>query len=993
MDLIELRQQLKVCLCKHFNISELKTEICFEMGIHHEDIGSVAKQPDFVVELIYYCERRSKLYELWELCRKLRPNFAGPQIPVYDDENIEQTPPSVTERSSDAPEFAPSELIAPNLHKKSVEVFTEKENTSLSESSSNMREKVVQAEKDGDRELAARLCMELAGLLEQEGRYVQAREFARRSATHFLTTGLKEEALEQHLFAVRVWISQTVFPGTLAGSDLKEAEKIASEVDNYTLRARVLLLKAQYTMLPGNNRSDVETIWAQVDHLLPKTSPEQHIELATELAIQRAMFARLDEDWGKIEHLLVDAKSRDWSIKSTSKRLELLWCLLFHYSETGAWHDVDRIYDSAHKLLGGLDNSQEAKWLMHRAGSLARRGDAKGAVDAYLGAIGYFTGEEANRLDKHHFFQDMISLLAKHGRSDDLLKVMKYDVERLELASVVICEDIGYLHIKRAKENFFHGNVELAFGHAEYALIHAWRKGDWSMLNEAKKALAVLHHAKQDYISATLAAVGSVPQKVIEEYARHLENLKDSDEIRRVVDTLLQDWPTRSDQNDALTALNQCVNIVPFDRLERTIEYATSNVSRYITSEPAANLCRTTLQLLRLLAPRYDQSQAQGLILFGVEILRNEVDWITSRAVLQLLGAIFEAHSTIEAELYQPSIAATLDQHDKHLPLQPEAKVTLVEIAINAPPEARATVTTFFQEHSDWDHLAILKEPISDENVRLHVQRILSNITPHREEGKISLSGRRARSINNFNEYFTPSLADLVVAGLLKAVWNPEGFLTQKSDAILALRWLPEDTLGTKANEISTMLLEVIGSSLVESGVNKFLGRFGDEDTLRRNSLYTLGHLYCYTQSSLKKKIRQAYLSQSRNSSARIRMGVAMALRTLHSTYQFPTELMLTLVELLQDKDPEVRHWAASAAGHRIADQKIPKSASEFIIRRLLAAATDETDARARAGVAYGLRILQKSENVHAPLQNEIQRAINRLQNDVNYQVTKLASG
>ena len=118
-----------------------------------------------------------------------------------------------------------------------------------------------------------------------------------------------------------------------------------------------------------------------------------------------------------------------------------------------------------------------------------------------------------------------------------------------------------------------------------------------------------------------------------------------------------------------------------------------------------------------------------------------------------------------------------------------------------------------------------------------------------------------------------------------------------------------------------------------------------------------------------------------------------MALRTLEGSYNFSIEHTLTLIELLQDEDPKVRHWAASAAGHRIADRKISKSASKFIIRRLLTAATEELNAHARAGIAYGLRILQESDYLDKPLAKQVQQAIDRLVNDVNYRVRRLATG
>jgi HEAT repeat protein len=227
----------------------------------------------------------------------------------------------------------------------------------------------------------------------------------------------------------------------------------------------------------------------------------------------------------------------------------------------------------------------------------------------------------------------------------------------------------------------------------------------------------------------------------------------------------------------------------------------------------------------------------------------------------------------------------------------------------------------------------------------------------------------------------------------MSTIRNPEVTWIHKNDTILALRWLPESLLREQANEISQLLIEVADGKYTDSETDDFLKWFSDEEEIRRNSLYTLGHISSFVNHRLKKEIFTNIKLLSHSSAATIRMGAAMALRVLGGSYTFPTEFVFLLVELLQDEDPRVRHWAASAAGHRIADGKIPKKSSDFIIQPLLKATEKELDPHARAGVAYGLRILLESNRLNESLQDQAQEAMGKLVSDVNFQVRRLATG
>lgn len=993
---VHIRSQLRQQMMQMFDVSKLRNVICFDLGIDPDDLVSEkSNKNDLIAELIKHCERHNKLTNLIEKCEKECPHNSWPQISAYEEsENIELIPPKLTKNPEITFATIPSESTI-EQENRSSEVL---ERTTFSEPASNwekiqgLTEKVIQAEKDSDHAAIAELYAELAELLKQEKRYVRARDYARKSADYFLKIDKKENAVQQRLFAAEIWMNYTAFADTMADRDLENAQKIASGIDNFTLRAQVFLLQAQYSMLLGTKHS-TEKMWEQVETSLLKIRPDHQIEVSTELAIQKAMVARLEEEWATVKKLLEDANSRDWPPQSKPKHLELLWCLLFFYAESGEWKEVDRIYEIAQKLLADQNEFQKARWLMHYAASLARRGNANGAYETYLVALGFFNSNKATALQKHHFFQDMLYSLIQHAGHEVFSSAMKHDLERLDLALNVLHEDVGHLHLERARRDYFDGNTDRAFSHIEYALMHAWRKGDWSGLSEAKKARASLYHAKQDYVSAIFTAIGVVPGKVIEKYSLHLNDLNDPDEIRQIIDNLLQIWPTRADLEDALVTLAQCTDIVPFNRLEQVIQYTLNTLKEYIGVESATNTCRPAIKVLRLLSPRFDSTQTQVMIRFSIEILNTPLRWFIKSEFIQLLGTCFDNGSNIQSDLYHQAMDVTLTYYGTNDSLQTEVEVTLLYIAMNAPSEVRKRISAFFRERSEWDYLAILKEPIPEEALEQHIKNILYAITPHRQEGSIGYSGRRARSINNFNEYITSSIGNFLVEGLLNAIRNQEGFLTQKSDAILTLRWLPESILKEHANKISPFLLEVANGKYVDTEVEDFLNWFGDEENVRRNSLYTLGRLYTLVNDSLKKQIHDSILTLSRSNSATIRMGAAMALRTLEGSYKFSIELTFTLIELLQDEDPQVRHWAASAAGHRIADKKVLKSASEFIIRRLLTAATEEVKVHARAGIAYGLRILEESGDLEKSLKDQVQQARGRLLNDVNYQVVRLASG
>jgi hypothetical protein len=61
-------------IIKHFNLEELRG-LCFELNIDYESLGGENKEAK-ARELVTYCDRRGRISELLDACRRLRPNAA-----------------------------------------------------------------------------------------------------------------------------------------------------------------------------------------------------------------------------------------------------------------------------------------------------------------------------------------------------------------------------------------------------------------------------------------------------------------------------------------------------------------------------------------------------------------------------------------------------------------------------------------------------------------------------------------------------------------------------------------------------------------------------------------------------------------------------------------------------------------------------------------------------------------------------------------------------
>ncbi|HRQ40955.1 MAG TPA: HEAT repeat domain-containing protein [Chloroflexota bacterium] len=964
----EEKQQLLNWIDECFDKAEFNLDICIPLGINHEHLSWNNKR-ELILEVWQYMERRGKTNQLVELLEGRRPERTDfPLSKRIQSPKDKEQEGKLREALTDL-----SFLTTPSAWEKIHDLIDE----------------VNLAENNQDWRKAASLNAQLAELYEQEKRYVQSRDYARKAANCFLKINEKEAAIEQHLFAAEIWMNHTSFASTMADHDLEEAQKISAEVKNFALLARTYLLQAQYSMLLGFRR-ETERMWQQVESTLPKVHTDFQIDIATELAIQKAMNARLDGKWELATRLLEEANSRDWPLKFSEKRLELFWCLLFLHSELGNWEEVDRIYEQANNLIYKQDEHQKARWLMHYAASLARRGEADRAFEMYMSALTYFKRTDASPREKHHFFQDMIYSLI-NTRHDVFSSAMRYDTERLDLALTALHEDVGYLHKERARAEYVEGKIERAFAHAQYSLLYSWRKGDWSGLSEAYHILAFLYGAEQDYISATIAAISAGQKKTVEQYAVQLNNLSDADEIKQVMDYLLQTWRTSTSQEIALVALAKCIEIVPSNYLEGVVQLTTDLIRRYLVtpSNKNDNVCKSAIKVLDLLSPRFNEIQTNEIIVLCTDFVNKEILWTNQLELIKLIGACFANDCTPQTDLYLLAVQSILPYFDRGA-LLAEAEFSLLKIGIHAPTDVRKAIIDLFYSRSNWDFLAILKEPIPDETVRRHIEHIFRTLEP--TKSSVRIGGRSIRSINNLNEYISPSMTDMVIDGFIRLIQHPDNILYRKAETILTIRWLPEEVLVKRANEIGECLLQIASNRRSDKEAGGFERLMGNEEEVRRSSLYTLGHLYAFVNINLKRKIRQLIVLLGADNFPGIRMGAAMALRLFKDPPSFSLELTFTLVELLCDEDSDVRHWAASAAGQRMADGSISKNGFPFILERLIQVATTDRSAHARAGAAYGLKILARSDVVSPPMRKKIERARHVTLNDVNFEVISMAT-
>ena len=992
-------QELADFIDSCFNESELH-DLCFRLDIEYENLNGQTKS-DKARELVTFHDRRGLRNKLINQSRELRP-----YIWTKNFENVEQTLPteprinpeiSSKEEASYSYQEEEEAQVEQEIHKSEQKRLDISSSSSSSEIIEILIAQAQLAEKSNNHEVAAKLYAIVAKMFKQELNFVRAQKFARQSAQQYLKIGKKEDAIEQFLLAAEVWINQTPYAITMANSDLIRAEKLfTDDIGNSALRIQLLLQQAYYQIVRGL-KSDAIKKWQEAEELLANLNLKDQAEFATELAVQKAITAELDGNREATQKYLEEADLRDWPPGTELTHLKLYECLLFYYSGSGNWPEADRIYESAQKLFKNQDENLRVSWLVHYASSLIRRGETQKAKNLYKKALDFFNSGKATDYQKLHFLLERNFSLIKHTQHENFHLVRENDSERMDLYLNHIHEDVGYLHRMSARASYIEGNTEMAFLHARHALAYSWRKGNWSGLEEAYKLFAFLYFEEKDSSTAIFSAHSGGDKKQIERFAPSLNGLIDVDEINEFMEWILQNWPTRVDYQNAFLILSKATDIVLPNFIKSVIQYTIDAFDKYQPNHSLDNFGRFAVQVLQFLAPQFNRNQTEQIIRFSLTVLNlGNVHQTIKGEFIQLIGNCFENDTSISSSLYQIAMDAIITFHTHDI-VKTKVEIALLKIAKNAPSDVRNEIITFYRQLSEWHYLAILNEPIDKKDVKNYIQEVFHRITPHRVKGSLSFSGYRAQSINNFNDYISEySLGDFVVDGLIKAIVNSDGFSGQKADAILALRWLPEEILATRSHEIVKLLFESLSGEYSNDDHDSLLNFFGSADLIHRNALYTLGHLYALlTSNELKMQIREKLEFYGFCQSSFQRLGTAMAFRTIKMEGEFSAGLTSTIIELLRDQDPDVRHWAASAVGHRIVEGNIPKGISNFITGRLLRSTEEEDNPKARAGVAYGLKTIRESDKfpLEEPIRTQVQGAMKKLENDVNYQVRRMATG
>lgn len=363
-----------------------------------------------------------------------------------------------------------------------------------------------------------------------------------------------------------------------------------------------------------------------------------------------------------------------------------------------------------------------------------------------------------------------------------------------------------------------------------------------------------------------------------------------------------------------------------------------------------------------------------------------------------MLSHCFANQKIFQEELYQLALEAILPFCNKEA-IRPNAEMALVSLGIVANNNVRKEIINYFRKKNDCYYLALLNEPLTEIEIRTFIQEVSQANYPV-SSTNISFGGIRVTTFNAFNEILPPTLYNFVIDHLLNIIKNDYGLAYQKSEAIVTLGRLPIEVLLGRLDEIASFLIDRLNGALSKDGSAKedvpntdlFFTKFsGMVSEIYRSSLYTLGLLYRHVSEKNKNLIKKAVIFSSHQEETNQRLGSAMFLRVFESNKVLSDELKFILVELLKDDEIDIRHWAASAAGHLVTQGNLKGFAQKYIIERLMAMAETEENARARAGIAYGLRLIAESKHLDAVSYQKVVGSVNQLKTDVNYRVRYLA--
>ncbi len=974
------QRKLKDFICKYFDQDSL-IEVCFELYIPLNIFPTFAF-PTFPIKVIIHCSQQEMLHELVNKLQEKRPRFDLFNLLVeVENEKIDQQETFLKKPPENLSII--SEVESNSINENEQAIVLESHITEMDPQKPN---------NDGKHLQTAKEYAQIAADYNRNQKPIQSRDYARKAAEHFLIANNKLEAVKQYIFAAEVYLQKTSFHAGMVSGDLDQALKLLERTENPYLIAKILLLKIQVFLFTGR-AGDAEKLWNKIDTLLPEIKNDSY-KIACEMAVQRASVARLDGNFQEALTILETVDENHESGKSNTARLDLLWSLLFLYSELGNWNEVERINKTASEILNFIEDPiLKGRWRAHYASSLARSGQLEKAREIYDEALNLLENSSATAKQKYHFYQNMAFVLNRYGGVELFGAILKYESRRLDLMLKARNENIGFEYLTKATNSQFDENKsQKAFLEASLAFMIAWQEGDWFLFNLAHDTFSKLHFLAGEYVDAVIDAVYTEHGKEIPRLIQKVLDIQNTQELNRLFDELIREWPTLPDQANALMALSKCIDVLPSEREDELYTHLMQILTNSHQRELKSKVYLHGVATLNELVPRLSEKQLEEILRVCLTLLSNGDSYNLRREILGLLGSILFTITQIEATLEQ-SIFDTLQLFCETDTFKSEAEIALTGLAKNSSVSIRNKIVRYFSKKNDTHSLVFLGEKVPEENVRLQLEKILLANTPQEVgKGVISYSGLNVRSINNFNDVLPASLYDFTIDGLLSVITNPDGFLNQKANAIMTLRWLPEPALSDRAEEISKTLLSIFKEDFAANSSGSFVNWFGTAEEIRRNCLYTLGHIYVFTPKSVQRDIRETIIAAAKDKLTLIRLGAAMALRLIEHPSSFSDELIYTLMELFHDEDPQVREWAYSAAGHRMADNSITSSAYDFLVERLVREVKEDSVTNARAGAAYALRILSKKIDLPEAIREKIQAALEEAMNDVNYQVRKKAN-
>lgn len=835
---------------------------------------------------------------------------------------------------------------------------------------------------------AAQLYVEVAQRLARAGAYVQARFYARCAASAFAEVDPQAEA-EQYLFAVEVWLQNSLSPGAAQG-DLSSAANLATRLGLPELRLRVLSAQALFNFTILHDQ-EVILAFQEARSLLPRVHDEaRRSALTYALTMREAMFAVVQEQWDTARALLelelVTAEQR-----SIEEQVEFLGLLLLVAAETGDWELADELYHRWGQRLPHTHPDHDGLIAMHYAASLARRSDLQDASAVYNHAIAQLDGNA----DLAHIglaYQNKQYMLGRHGPliSSDF---SQQEARRIDLFNSRTHNDTrGYSHEGEALREFVAGNLDNVARHVRLAKLFYRRDGDWLGLEHIYRLEARWHEHEGDSVSALLAVVRACDRKAVEQHCQALRDAASPSALNQAVEVLLEPQPAVAQEVVAAQALGALADVIPPAALTRVIERLV-----YLLRGP-----ETTLQhrharshasgSLRQLVSQMDEAQANKTVRLALEQLAREQGWeVTKELILLLTTVLSHSRFQLTEDLLTSIVDRGLAFGSADI-FRSEVDNLIFVIMPRLSAQLRQRAAGYLQEHPN--HLdstgirALVGEPPSEHEIVEMVEQILAAIDPPRgdtDEARgfpIYFGGVNARQLLNYSDLLPVSLHERIIDGLVNAISSGRGERLDQVEAIRAISKLPEAVTRNRADEIIACLLQAEAGQIARTGLS--LG-FGSVEDVKQASLRALGQLYRFARQDNQVHIQQRLIAGARNTSSEVRCGAAMACAALDGDVQ-PQDLLLAIFVLLHDTNPEVVARSCIAAGHFVARGAAGGLLHPYI-NRLISLTHEAQVVEVRIGAARALRLISDGSQLDEAIRKQVAENLADLANDTSARV------